>query len=404
MAPLKPRHRRDVPVVLFAAVALVGALAGCVPIPAPNPPQPPQPTPTPPTVGCQIQAPWCHELSPPASCSSSAIPCLHNPTQDPNHCELAPACPTDLPPPQPPPSTDCAPVLDPGLSAPVAEDGSWPKASDQATDGSFKQAVWSAVQGAKQSCPTAWVGDCMAQGASAIDRGYLLIAKQLQKAGIAASQARTPSGKIHDHLYVRRSPGSSDWNATKLFFYGNGCLITGDGAFTAHGWYAYAGGDAQPPEPPPSPGSCGAPLPPKVWTAATLPAGWGSNEIGRPRWSIACKPHFNDIDCTDKIGPHACSYCESIGMGTMPDGVQPRCDCPVRKEDAPDRQACEAYLTGGTRLQTCAEAKAIDPSTSCTPTGAVCEFAHGNPYQFKPSGGTCRLCSVEDPRVCGSWY
>jgi len=158
---------------------------------------------------------------------------------------------------------------------------------------------------------------------------------------------------------------------------------------------AYLPAGAPPPEdptPPPPSGSCGNPLPPKVWTTATLPDGWGENEIGKPRWLIECVPHGNVIDCTAKVAPQACGYCASIDMALMPDGVQPRCGCPVRKEGSPERGPCEIYLTGGMRLE------AEEGS------GAMCSFAHGNQFQFEPNGGNCRLCSIADPRVCGGWF
>jgi hypothetical protein len=161
-----------------------------------------------------------------------------------------------------------------------------------------------------------------------------------------------------------------------------------------------------PPPAPPDGGSCSSPLPPKLWTAATLPPGWGEDQIGRPRWEIGCGPHNNVIDCTAKVAPQACAYCDSIGMGEA--GGQIRCGCPVRNEcpgvKCEERVACEAYLTGGTRLQTCAEARAADSSVECTPTVAACELVGGNPFMFHPSGGNCRLCSVGDPRVCGGWF
>jgi hypothetical protein len=44
-------------------------------------------------------------------------------------------------------------------------------------------------------------------------------------------------------------------------------------------------------------------------------------------------------------------YCEAIGMGTMPDGVQPRNECPVRNEcpgvKCEERAACERVVMGG---------------------------------------------------------
>jgi hypothetical protein len=303
-------------------------------------------------------------------------------------------CPAKPEPTPPPTETECSPVLDPAMSAPANDDANWQQAADQSLPSEWKSAVWNAVAAAKQVCPSAWSGDCMAGGPSKIDQGYLLISKELQKAGIAASQAVSSSGQKADHLWVRRSPSSKDWNASKLFFYGNGCLITGDGAFTVHGWYTFVGGDPTPPpvDPPPTSGSCTAPLPPKVWTAETLPDGWGSDQIGQPRWELGCVPHGNVVDCTPKVAPHACDYCAAIGMGDI--GGQPRCGCPVRNEcpgfKCEERAACEAYLTGGTQL--------------VARNGATCEYANNNPLQFKPNNGNCQLCSVGDPRVCGGWF
>jgi hypothetical protein len=145
-----------------------------------------------------------------------------------------------------------------------------------------------------------------------------------------------------------------------------------------------------PPIEPPSAAACGNPLPPKVWTAETLPDGWGVDEIGKPRWTINCGPHQGKIDCVAVVNPRACEYCTAIGMGTMPDGVQPRCGCPVRQEGTPERVPCETYLTGGTKLE--------------SRNGATCAFVNDNPFVFEPSGGNCRLCSVGDGRVCGGWY
>jgi len=390
----RSRPMRVVPICLMAAL-----LVGCdeIPIPKPTPTPAPTATPTPePTPKpCQIEAPWCHELEPPATCSTPQRPCLHNPTQDPNHCELAPACPVDPTPTPDPPPAACAPVLDPAKSAPIAGDSSWPAAADQSEANAWKQSVWAAVAAAKASCPAAWrtdKPDCLKDGPSAIDHGYKLISKALQNAGMSASQA-VVGGERKDHLWVQRAPGSNDWNATKLFNYGDGCLITGDGAFNVHGWYTYSGGPTPTPGPDPTPvAGCSTPLPPKLWTAETLPDGWGSDMIGQPRWEIGCAPHGNVVDCTAKVAPRACDYCASIGMGDI--GGQPRCGCPVRNEcpgfKCEERVACEAYLTGGTKLE--------------SRNGATCEFAHGNPFQFKPSGGNCRLCSVGDPRVCGDWW
>lgn len=58
-----------------------------------NPPQPPQPPPPP--WQCELEMPGCHETG--QTCSTPEAPCWHNPTQDPEHCEEAPACPLPQP-------------------------------------------------------------------------------------------------------------------------------------------------------------------------------------------------------------------------------------------------------------------------------------------------------------------
>jgi hypothetical protein len=239
-------------------------------------------------------------------------------------------------------------------------------------------------------------------GPSKIDYGYKLISKQLQLKSMAASQA-VVDGQKKDHLWIQRSSGSSDWNATKLFNYGDGCLLTSDNVFHIHGWYTYAGGGTQPPpvDPPvdpPSAGGCTAPQPPIYWTAETLPDGWDTGLIGQTRYVMTCVPHGNVVDCTVQ-NQRACDYCAAIGMGEA--GGQIRCGCPVRNE-CPDtfkceeRVACEAYLTTGTVLE--------------SRNGATCSFKNNNPYQFEPSNGNCRLCGANgttyngERQGCGAWF
>ena len=64
----------------------VNGVYRCVPIEPPPPPE------------CLPGIPWCHEVD--QSCSLPDKPCKHNPSSDPNHCELAPDC--EAPPPPPP--------------------------------------------------------------------------------------------------------------------------------------------------------------------------------------------------------------------------------------------------------------------------------------------------------------
>jgi len=346
--------------------------------------------------------PWCDELVPPASCSAAEQPCKHNPTSDPALCELAPACEGQPPAPPRPAPIDCSPALDPAMRAPANDDSNWVKAADQTTPNMFKQAVWRAVANAKAACAAAWRGDCLVAGEPGIDAGYLLIAKELQVAGWAASQAQDSAGRKYDHLWVRGSPATKDWNATKLFNYGNGCLITGDGAFTAHGWYTFIGDDPAPPPPtpeqppvtPPPAGACPvAPCPDLVWTEATLPDGWSSEEIGRPRMQFNSSTYVGRWKDNTLVVKRNEPYCASIGMSPMADG-QPRAACPLRPDGHADREALEAWASGGFKLE--------------SQNGATCVAHPTNPVMFELNGGNCRLCTVrtfkEGKPLCGGWF
>jgi hypothetical protein len=49
-------------------------------------------------------------------------------------------------------------------------------------------------------------------------------------------------------------------------------------------------------------------------------------------------------DVTPLVRSHP--YCVEIGLPTLPDGVTPRYECPVRPEGHPDRAACEREAVG----------------------------------------------------------
>lgn len=76
---------------------------GCSFLPKPpiDPPPPPEP--------CMSEVPWCDEVD--QTCSTEESPCKHNPTQDPNHCELAPDCPVEPDPPPIDPPVDPIPPI-----------------------------------------------------------------------------------------------------------------------------------------------------------------------------------------------------------------------------------------------------------------------------------------------------
>jgi hypothetical protein len=105
--------------LLLALPMLLGAEKCPVPTPSPSPSPTatptPAPTPTPtPAPECLPGVPWCNELTPPAQCSTPSVPCKHNPTSDPAHCQLAPACPTPAPTPTPTPTPPPGPTPTPG--------------------------------------------------------------------------------------------------------------------------------------------------------------------------------------------------------------------------------------------------------------------------------------------------
>lgn len=156
-------------------------------------------------------------------------------------------------------------------------------------------------------------------------------------------------------------------------------------------WYpnAYRGAYSAPATPPTGEAVCPAPQPPRVWTEATLPPGWGTDMIGTPSWMLNCRPHVPApvIDCTHVVGPRQCGYCQDIGMGELEPGI-PRCECPVRPENDPNREGCETWLARGLlELQ--------------SRNGATC--VRVAPTMFEANGGNCRLCSPGGA-VCGAWF
>jgi len=85
-----------------APAVVLMLLAGCFGGGGGQPPQPPEP----PWV-CPIPAPWCDEVG--QQCSTPESPCVHNPTDDPEACELAAACLEPEPPPEPEPEPEPEP-------------------------------------------------------------------------------------------------------------------------------------------------------------------------------------------------------------------------------------------------------------------------------------------------------
>jgi hypothetical protein len=213
-----------------------------------------------------------------------------------------------------------------------------------------------------------------------IDQGYLDIAYQLQQAGIAAGQGVNDANPKADHLAIGR-PGTKVWEEWKLFEYRGGCL-------TGHP-YKNSWIPTVPilPIPPTDDYGCPATRPERLWTAATLPPGWGEDAIGTPRWKLGSSAHGKWIDTTANVIRNQ-PYCEAIGMGTH--GGQSRAACPVRPEGHPDRVACERYLAEG-------------DWTLFAKGGATCMANPENSAQFYPNNGNCQLCNPART-VCTAWY
>lgn len=217
-----------------------------------------------------------------------------------------------------------------------------------------------------------------------------LIAAELQKMGVCAEQsADSVSIKAPDNMY-------EEWHAV---YFGNGCIIDGPNAYKGAWPYFGNGGGGTPP---PSTGyQCPSPVPPRLWTAETLPGGWGEDQIGKPRFEIKAKMHGAVTDSTPIVSPHACEYCASIGMGELGPGV-PRCGCPVRPDGHPDRVECENVLL-------------VPPSGKYGPKWVKkgskvalvgCDLAPetepcvtDNPFQARPRGFELQACSWDDA-VC----
>jgi hypothetical protein len=283
--------------------------------------------------------------------------------------------------PTPPPTDYCTSALDPSKLPPVLRDEEWTDLGvDQAAQ--LRTAVDRAIKLAQTKCPAAWANDqCLVRGVAGIDV-HRDISRELQGAGMWPASSKQPEGRPSDG----RTRADNVYEEWKLFAYTNGCL-TGN---------PYKGA-VRPmvEEPPVVVRACPAPVPPRLWTEATLPPGWGSDEIGQPRFEVKAKDHSRVVDSTPIVAPRACEYCESIGMGEMSPGV-PRCGCPVRPDGHPDRVACEDVLLvppagvhgpkwvkdGSTvALASCSVAPDSDPCVT------------DNPFQAESRGQAIRACA-----------
>lgn len=86
--------------IILTCIGFLGA-EKCPDNPIPEPTPTPTPTPIP---ECLPGIPWCQDVF--QKCSTPESQCKHNPSSDPNYCELAPPCPP-IPPENPCPEGKC---------------------------------------------------------------------------------------------------------------------------------------------------------------------------------------------------------------------------------------------------------------------------------------------------------
>lgn len=341
-------------------VACLVLLYGCPPIQIPPPPKPPPPTtPTPPPPECMPGVPWCHEAG--QTCSSEAKPCKHNPSADPAHCELAPACPK---PPDPPPPPD--PPAPPVPSNCDGEPG--PIIRDRRPE-----------LGASINAALAAVTGC-APGSRCVVRErpqefQRRVIERLRADGLCAGQ-HEPG--ITDEIAVATSTTAprEGWHIYAGAWddpAGTGTVVWSPGA-ARPAYAAPAGPPPQgPPPPPPSTpppaGACGAPVPPPLGKIAAKVHTTG------PAWTV--------LDSTPLVGPDI-AFCASIGYT---DGRQ---FCPVRPEGPEHvaaRRCWEDERTGGIEWRG---------------TGGEA-LPDGNPYGWRiprRTFGTWQACSRRSPVIC----
>jgi len=223
------------------------------------------------------------------------------------------------------------------------------------------------------------------------------IIDELRRMGLCAGQHDPGTGPNNygtDEIAVATSPTAvrEGFRVYAGPAVGSGTLILSPQG-QAPAWFP-AGAAPPPPPPPPPTGSCPiAPCPDLVWTEATLPDGWSSDEIGRPRLQFNTSTYVGRWKDNTLVVVRNEPYCASIGMSPMADG-QPRAACPLRPDGHTDREVLEAWASQGFRLE--------------SQNGATCVAHPSNPVMFEPNGGNCRLCTVrtfkEDKPLCGGWF
>ena len=302
-------------------------LPACGGLPGPKPPPPPPPW------ECPLEAPRCDLLNPPQQCSTEESPCWHNRSQDPEHCEMAPACP--LPPEHPPVEP---PPIDPPPGA--CRDVESTLVASRGCSEVFRTRI---------KVATTTLGDLTGN-----DPQENL--KTLAATLIEQNEGMCAFGGI-EAVFILRNDGRWEENHTVFF---------GDGGWTNNGFGKYKGchentefpPEAPPVEPLPS-GECVNPD----------PTGFDAE--------FNLKKHNQLWDSTYRVVGRA--YCDEI-----PSFVG-RNRCPLREEGDPEREVCErqeidvqAWWCNGQPIESeanPAQARCHGTVRTCTESGETCAEA-----------------------------
>lgn len=344
--------------VLPFVILGVLTLPACPGGPGPGPQPTPTPQPTPPhTEQCQELLDqgykWCHE-EPPQQCSSVESPCVHNPSQDPRHCEEAPKCDggEPLPEPQCPTFTDRGGTFRPQSQAcdcyfgqtwnPCEPDEgcSFPQGQEQnLTMGPVMRNYAPTVNTAMRELTGCDIGTDCRTGMEP-DEWMHAVIEAVKTTGLCAGRhIDTTPGGTDEIAVAARCDGW--WEGYKVYNYGGGKVIWSPNAdrpaWKLNDPSACGGGPGPtpPPTPPPS-GDCPEPHPDTA------------------RMQFKCREHNGILDCT-WVTINQPDFCASIGYCCMPGtgnppntcgspGCVPRGGCPVRGDGDPLRPICEAEL------------------------------------------------------------
>lgn len=258
---------------------------GCVP----KPPPPPE---------CLPAVPWCNELVPPATCSTPSAPCKHNPSSDPLHCELAPACPVvpPEPPTEPPPTGTC-----------IADEFKMTVVGSTPTMTAPVVAAIKKLQAFEGQAPRVML---QALAAQLNTDGYCAFAGQ-------------------EAVFVKTTSGL--WDEFHAVFFNDGV----HGQWILTGKYM-ATHKADEPPPPSAPG-CSAPITPRVnqWGLVLRNRFWDST------------PLFYNGEALTWAGVPVTGYCNAIGFQRV--FCPARMECEEGKDNfkCEERRACEGYGIGG---------------------------------------------------------